>query len=71
MHANHTDEGAPTASAPDPEALAQRIAEAQQVLAEATQDRIDACAQELGEVLARHGMRLSVTQPTIILTPTD
>lgn len=64
MHTHHTDEGASSAAlTSDP------VAEARRVLAEDTRARAEACAQEISEVLARHGMHLETTPAQIVLSP--
>ncbi|MFJ4473215.1 hypothetical protein ACIP2X_37775 [Streptomyces sp. NPDC089424] len=69
MHSHHTDEGAPSASAPtaNPEAVDEATARA--VIAQAEQRRVQACAEELHAVLAKHGMSLEVTPAEIVLVP--
>lgn len=64
MHSHNPEiatEGAATASS---------VAEARRVLAEDTQARMQACAEEIQAVLAKHGMTLDVTPPQIVLTQT-
>lgn len=64
MHSSHTDEGAASASAPeDP------IATARRVIAEDERARVEACAAEIEQVLARHGMRLEVSPAHIVISP--
>lgn len=64
MHTHHTDEGAPSATT-----TADPVAAARRVLAEDTRTRVEACAQEIAEVLAKHGMRLETTPAQITLAP--
>jgi hypothetical protein len=42
---------------------------ARQLLAEDQQRRLDACHAEIQEVLAKHGMRLQITQPVVGIVP--
>lgn len=49
---------------PDP------LAEARQLLAEDQAARMRACADEIEQVLAKHGMRLEATPPQISIVPT-
>lgn len=60
-------EGAPSASASgrdtDP------VADARRLIADHEQARMQACAQEIEAVLARHGMRLDVTPAQISIVP--
>jgi hypothetical protein len=48
---------------PDP------LAEARRLLAEDQQRRLEACNAEIEQVLARHGMRLQISQPTVTIVP--
>ena len=67
MHSHHTHEGAPSASTP---ASAEEVEAARRLLAsqdEQEQARLTACAEEIQEVLARHGMRLEVSPGQINL----
>lgn len=62
MHSHHDHvEGA--ASASDP------VAEARRVVAQDEQARMQACAEEIQAVLAKHGMRLDVTPAQISIVP--
>ena len=64
MHTRNPEqatEGA--ASASDP------LAEARRVVAADEQARMQACAEEIQAVLAKHGMRLDVSQPQITSVP--
>ncbi|WP_328336750.1 hypothetical protein [Streptomyces violaceus] len=45
------------------------VAEARRVLAEDQEKRAEACAAEIEDVLAKHGMRLQITQPQITIVP--
>lgn len=66
MHSHHTDEGAPSVSAPEPG----DVESARALIAEEEQRRMQACAAELQQVLAKYGMRMDVTEPQIVLAPT-
>ncbi|MEU2924206.1 hypothetical protein ABZ636_03965 [Streptomyces sp. NPDC007251] len=66
MHSNHTEEGAPSASASE---QSDPLAEARALIAKDSQERMQACAAEIEEVLARHGMRLDVTPAQIAIVP--
>lgn len=64
MHSHDPDTelpGAPSASAVTDE----QLANARRLIAENEQDRMQACAAEIEQVLAKHGMHLQVTQPQI------
>ena len=74
MHTNHTpNEGASSASqapaAEGDEPQVDPVAEARRLVAEDEAARMQACAAEIQEVLARYGMSLEVTPPRIVLTP--
>jgi hypothetical protein len=49
---------------PDP------LDDARRLLAEDQQRRLEACQAEIEQVLAKHGMRLQITQPQISIVPT-
>lgn len=66
MHSSHIDEGAPSASAPGSE---DPLAAAQALIAKDLQERMQACAAEIHEVLERHGMRLDVNPAQISIVP--
>ena len=66
MHSNHLTEGAPTASAA---MQADPVTEARRVLADDERARTEACAQEIADVLAKHGMRLETTVARVVLVP--
>lgn len=68
MHSHHTDEGA--ASASDPATETSDLETARALIAEEEQHRMQACAAEIQQVLAKYGMRMDVTQPQIVLAPT-
>lgn len=55
--------------APAPDAQDSPLDEARRLLAEDAQQRMLACAAEIEQVLARHGMRLEVTTPQISIVP--
>jgi hypothetical protein len=65
MHSNHTTEGAVSASA----AQVDPIAEARALIAKDSQERMTACAAEIEQVLAKHGMRLETAPVQIVLVP--
>lgn len=67
MHNHHTNEGAPSASIPEHD---DPLTEARALIANDTQQRMQACAAEIHEVLQRHGMRLDVTPAQISIVPT-
>lgn len=67
MHSNHLEEGSPSASAVEGDALTA----ARQLLAEEQQQRMVACSQEISEVLARYGMQLEVTPSQVTLRPVE
>lgn len=69
MHSHHTDEGAPTASATQP--ASGDVEAARALLAEEEQQRMQACAAEIQEVLAKYGMQIQVSEPQIVLAPTS
>lgn len=50
-------------------AAADQLTAARRLLAEDQQQRAEACNAEIEEVLARHGMRLQITQPQITIVP--
>lgn len=52
---------------PDPES--DPLAEARRLVAEDEQQRMQACAAEVEQVLAKYGMRLDVTPAQITLVP--
>lgn len=67
MHSHNPDEvleASPSASAPD-----DPLASARALLAAEERTRMEACAEELQLVLARHGMRLDVTPAQISIVP--
>jgi metal-dependent hydrolase (beta-lactamase superfamily II) len=67
MHSHHDhSEGAASASAAGE---LTEVEAARQILAQEEQRRMEACAAEIKEVLERHGMRLDVSQPQIVLAP--
>jgi hypothetical protein len=43
--------------------------DARRLIAEHEQQRTQACADEIQQVLAKHSMRLQITQPTIAIVP--
>ena len=47
----------------------EQIANAQKVLQEEIQRKMQECAKEVEEVLKKHGFELRITQPQIILNP--
>lgn len=57
---------AQSASSPQPE-KADPLAEARRLLAEDEGARMQACAAEIEQVLAKHGCRLEVTPARIVL----
>lgn len=66
MHSHHAHtEGSPSASAipGDP------VSSARALLAQEEQRRMEECAAEIQEVLARHGMKLEVSPVQIGLVP--
>lgn len=65
MHSNHTDEGGPTASAPERD----DVEAARELLAKDLQERMEACNAEIHEVLDKYGMKLDITKPEIVLLP--
>ena len=74
MHVNHDHtEFTPTGGggvAVDPEAApVDPIAHARVLLANHEQQRREACAAEIDEVLARHGFYLRVTPAQVLLSP--
>lgn len=67
MHSHHPkqpEEGTPSASAPKDPLAAARV-----LIAQEEQARMEACAAELQEVLAKHGMRLDVAPAQISIAP--
>lgn len=70
----HMDDQGNTVPCPSyphaPEApVVDELAEARRLLAEDADARMKACSAEIEEVLARHGMRLQITQPQIAIVP--
>ncbi|MFI2367317.1 hypothetical protein [Streptomyces sp. NPDC018833] len=57
----------PSPSSPQPEP--DPLAEAYRLIAEREQERMQACADEIEQVLAKHGMRLDVTPAQISIVP--
>ena len=47
------------------------IAEARRLLAEDQERRMQACNAEIEQVLAKHGMRLQISQPTVAIVPAE
>jgi hypothetical protein len=59
----------PSPSSPQPDGPEDSLAEARRLLAEDAEARMRACAAEIEQVLAKHGMRLDVTPPAITIVP--
>lgn len=66
MHSNHTTEGAPSASIPERE---DPLSAARTLIAQDAQQRMECCAAEIEQVLAKWGMRLETTPARVMLAP--
>lgn len=72
MHSHHDHtEGAGSVSVLEDGSQPDMIAEARRVVAEDEQARMHACAEEISQVLAKHGMQLSVTPAQITIVPAE
>lgn len=61
----------PEPQGPGPDQTADPLADARALLAADEQARMQACAAELEQVLAKHGMRLEVTPAQINIVPSN